>query len=102
MRNCGMRMRRRDLLALPGLAAGSMAASGAGPAVPARKAPALPVSVAKVAGYDVDMLAQVERMLDQIGGIGQQVRGKTVAIKVNLTGSSGRGRRVGLSAGQTS
>jgi len=41
-------------------------------------------------------------MFDQIGGIGHLVRGKTVAMKVNLSGASGTGRHVGLSAGQTS
>jgi uncharacterized protein (DUF362 family) len=58
--------------------------------------------VAKVVSYDLDLVAQFEQMFDQIGGIGQQVRGKTVAMKVNLTGASGRGRQVGLTAGQTS
>jgi uncharacterized protein (DUF362 family) len=96
MHKSGDSLRRRDLLALPAVSVATLAAA------PAGRAPALPVAVAKVAGYEVDMLAEIERMLDQIGGIGPQVRGKTVAIKVNLTGSSGRGRRVGLSAGQTS
>jgi uncharacterized protein (DUF362 family) len=60
------------------------------------------VSIAKVTGYDVDLVAQLEHMFDQIGGIGSLVLGKTVAMKLNLSGSSGTGRRVGLSAGQTS
>jgi uncharacterized protein (DUF362 family) len=33
------------------------------------------------------MLPILERMFDQLGGMGKLVRGKTVAIKINLTGS---------------
>jgi uncharacterized protein (DUF362 family) len=90
---------RRDLLAVSGLAAGALAVKRASAGV---VAPTSPVSVAKVVSYDLDLVAQFEQMFDQIGGIGQQVRGKTVAMKVNLTGASGRGRQVGLTAGQTS
>ena len=93
---------RRDLFALSGLAAGALVAGKGEAAVKAVKAPVSPVAVAKVTGYDADLRAQVETMFDQLGGLGNQVRGKTVAMKVNLTGTSGRGRRVGLSAGQTS
>ena len=90
---------RRDLLAVSGLAAGALAVKRAAADV---VVPTSPVSVAKVASYDLDLVAQIEQMFDQIGGIGPQVRGKTVAMKVNLTGASGRGRQVGLTAGQTS
>jgi uncharacterized protein (DUF362 family) len=90
---------RRDLLAVSGLAAGALAVKRASAGV---VAPTSPVSVAKVVSYDLDLVAQFEQMFDQIGGIGQQVRGKTVAMKVNLSGASGRGRQVGLTAGQTS
>jgi uncharacterized protein (DUF362 family) len=57
--------------------------------------------VAKVAGYDQNLAAEFERMFDELGGIGHLVRGKTVAMKLNLTGAAGRGRRVGISAGRT-
>jgi uncharacterized protein (DUF362 family) len=90
---------RRDLLAVSGLAAGALAAKRAAADV---AVPTSPVSVAKVVSYDLDLVAQFEHMFDQIGGIGPLVRGKTVAMKVNLTGASGRGRQVGLTAGQTS
>jgi len=90
---------RRDLLAVSGLAAGALGVRRAAADV---VVPTSPVTVAKVASYDLDLVAQIEQMFDQIGGIGPQVRGKTVAMKVNLTGSSGRGRQVGLTAGQTS
>jgi len=91
---------RRDWLGLSAVAAGALTAKHARADVV--RAPSSPVSVAKVASYDADLVAQLALMLDQIGGIGQLVRGKTVAMKVNLTGASGRGRHVGLSAGQTS
>lgn len=90
---------RRDLLTVSGLAAGALATRRAAADV---VVPASPVSVAKVVSYDLDLVAQFEQMFDQIGGIGHLVRGKTVAMKVNLAGASGRGRQVGLTAGQTS
>jgi len=71
------------------LAAGACAAARAqGGPQRAPTAPAGPVSVAKVRSYDEDLIAQFRTMFDQIGGIGGQVRGKTVAIKVNLTGGN--------------
>jgi uncharacterized protein (DUF362 family) len=90
---------RRDLFAVSGLAAGALAAKRAAADV---VVPTYPVSVAKVVSYDLDLVAQFEQMFDQIGGIGHLVRGKTVAMKLNLAGASGRGRQVGLTAGQTS
>jgi uncharacterized protein (DUF362 family) len=93
---------RRNLLAFSGLAAGALARKRAEADVPASSAPTAPVAVAKITSYDLDLVAQFVRMFDQIGGIGQLVRGKTVAIKLNLSGSSGTGRQVGLTAGQTS
>ena len=95
------RFSRRELFAVSGLSAGALAAQRAQEAARSPSAPSAPVSVAKVAGYDQDLVAQFERMFDQIGGIGNLVRGKTVAMKLNLSGAAGRGRRMGLSAGQT-
>jgi uncharacterized protein (DUF362 family) len=91
---------RRDLFAFSTMAAGALTVKRARADVV--HAPTSPVAVAKVVNYDADLVAQFQLMFDQIGGIGHLVRGKTVAMKVNLTGSSGTGRRVGLSAGQTS
>jgi len=102
MEDVRTRLSRRDLFAVSGLAAGALGAQRAAADVAAPALPTSPVSVGKVTGYDIDMVAQLERMFDQIGGIGQLVRGKTVAMKLNLTGSSGTGRHTGLSAGQTS
>lgn len=93
---------RRELLTVSGLAAGAFARNRAQADVASPSALISPVSLAKVAGYNLDLVAQFTRMFDQIGGIGQLVRGKTVAMKVNLSGASGTGRQVGLSAGQTS
>jgi len=91
---------RRDWFALSSLAAGALTIKGAKADVV--QPPTSPVSVAKIVNYDADLTAQLQLMFDQIGGIGQLVRGKTVAMKVNLSGASGTGRQVGLSAGQTS
>ena len=90
---------RRDWLTLSSLAAGALTVNRAKADVV--QPPVSPVSVAKVVTYDGDLVAQFQLMFDQIGGIGQLVRGKTVAMKVNLSGASGTGRQVGLSAGQT-
>jgi uncharacterized protein (DUF362 family) len=101
MEKCHGAVSRRDLLNLSGLALGSLALNRSAGAAANPSAPTAPVSVAKVASYDLDLVAQFERMFDELGGIGNRVRGKTVAMKLNMTGSSGRGRRVGISAGQT-
>ena len=90
---------RRDWFALSSFAAGALTIKGAKADVVQPRTS--PVSVAKVITYDADLPAQLQLMFDQIGGIGHLVRGKTVAMKVNLSGASGTGRQVGLSAGQT-
>jgi uncharacterized protein (DUF362 family) len=60
----------------------------AGPAVPAASAaPGSTVSVARCKSYGSELLPTLTRMFDQIGGLGRLVKGKTVAIKINLTGS---------------
>ena len=52
-------------------------------------APASPVAVAKCLTYDPKELTPVmAKMFDQLGGIGKLVKGKTVAIKINLTGGA--------------
>jgi uncharacterized protein (DUF362 family) len=57
-------------------------------AVRAATAPASPVAVGKCRGYDTDeLLPALEIMFDQIGGLGRIVKGKTVAVKINLTGA---------------
>ena len=92
------RLTRRDWLALSGFAVGAMAVRTADArpnqvrsvedARNSLAAPAEPVSVAKVRSYDEDLTTQFRKMFDEIGGIENQVKGKTVGIKVNLTGGS--------------
>jgi uncharacterized protein (DUF362 family) len=74
------RYSRRELL-------GAVAAAMAPRFVSATPAPAARVAIAKTKAYGPELVPIMARMFDQIGGIGTLVRGKTVAIKVNLTGS---------------
>src|SRR5271165_1847074 len=53
------------------------------------KAPAAPVAIAKCASYNDDVTAPLAAMFDQLGGLDRIVRGKTVTIKLNMTGSPG-------------
>lgn len=72
---------RRDWLAA--------AAAGAAAALPhpAAAAPAARVAVARAAAYDATVLPALRTMFDGLGGIGKLVAGKTVAIKINMSGS---------------
>ena len=82
-------MTRRELLA----------ALGTAPLLRGAKAPAAPVSIARCASYDEDLTAIMRGMFDQIGGLAGLVRGKTVTIKLNLTGSPAlkvQGRPLGV------
>ncbi|MCC6859618.1 MAG: DUF362 domain-containing protein [Bryobacterales bacterium] len=68
------------------------AAGGACLAQPVRSrasagAPGGIVSVARCRNYGSELLPSMQRMFDQIGGLGRLVKGKTVVMKVNLTGS---------------
>jgi len=63
-------------------------------------APAAPVAIARCHTYDQDLSGVLAAMFDQIGGLATLVRGKTVTIKLNLTGSPGL-RYQGLSLGAT-
>jgi uncharacterized protein (DUF362 family) len=60
-----------------------MAAAGA-----LRAAPASTVAVARCRSYGPELEPALEKMYDQLGGLGRLVRNKTVAIKVNLTGTA--------------
>jgi len=70
-------MTRRELLGLFGGAVAS----------PAKEPPAAPVAIGKAADYDDDLTAVLSRLFDQLGGLGRLVKGKTVTVKLNLTGS---------------
>lgn len=45
------------------------------------------VAVAQCPDYSASLVPAMKRIFDQIGGLGKLVSGKTVTIKVNLTGS---------------
>jgi len=68
-----------------------LAGAGAAPALrgpaPAKSAPSSPVAIARCRNYGPDLSATLAKMLDQIGGIARLVKGKTVALKLNLTGN---------------
>jgi len=52
----------------------------------AAEAPAAPVAIARCMDYGAELTPVLRRMFDQLGGLARIVRGKTVGIKVNLTG----------------
>lgn len=66
-------------------AAASVAGSCLAPAL--RAGPSAIVSVAKCASYGPALVPLMAKMFDQVGGLARLVNGKTVAIKLNLTGS---------------
>ncbi|HUL79307.1 MAG TPA: hypothetical protein VL691_18730, partial [Vicinamibacteria bacterium] len=69
--------------------AGSTAALGLGAArlVPfARAAPAATVAVGKCDTYGAELVPVLDHLFDSLGGLGRLVGGRTVAIKLNLTG----------------
>src|SRR5688500_13693620 len=72
-------MTRRELLAF-----GSSAVLLRG-----KEAPTAPVSIARCPSYDENLVEVFSRMFDEIGGSQGLVSGKTVTIKLNLTGSPG-------------
>lgn len=47
------------------------------------------VALAKCPSYGPELLPAMQRMFDQLGGLERLVKGKTVAIKINLTGDTG-------------
>jgi len=54
----------------------------------AADAPTAPVAVARCKTYDAaELVPTLQKMFDQLGGLGRLVKGKTVAMKVNLTGA---------------
>jgi uncharacterized protein (DUF362 family) len=47
------------------------------------------VAIAKCLGYGPEFQSATEKLFDQLGGLGRLVKGKTVTIKINLTGEAG-------------
>lgn len=78
-------IRRRDLLA--SVAAGAVGETVFRKAAFGQSAPASTVAIARCRSYDEDLAGILSKMSDQIGGIGPLVKGKTVALKLNLTGN---------------
>lgn len=68
-----------------------LAAAGAVSAVPLlgapSSAPAAPVAIARCPDYGSALKPTLKTMMDQLGGLAKLVGGKTVTIKINLTGS---------------
>ena len=62
-------------------------------------APTAPVAVARCTAYGPEVLSALAGSFDQLGGLQKLVQGKTVAVKMNLTG--GPQGFSGLSSGQT-
>jgi uncharacterized protein (DUF362 family) len=77
---------RRKALSVIGAAAGAWIARPA--AVLARSASAERVAVGLCPDYGAQVASTLATMFDQIGGLESLVRGKTVAIKLNLTGGT--------------
>ncbi len=76
-------MTRRDWLT--GSVAAALA-SGFNARAQTTPAPAAPVAVARCNSYGAEVTPTLNRMFDQLGGLRSIVGGKTVAIKLNLTG----------------
>lgn len=73
---------RRRFLSVSGAAV-----AAASPAWGDKQAPSSPVAIARCADYGAALQPALRTMFDQLGGLGKLVKGKTVAIKINLTGS---------------
>ena len=75
---------RREFLAIAGLSVGACMAPPA--LLSAAPAPASRVAIGQCHEYDRHVREVLSTMFDQLGGLQPLVRGKTVAIKLNLTG----------------
>ncbi len=81
---CPTALSRRELLAAGTTAAAALALPKA--AYSSSPAPACTVAIARCRDY-ANFRPQLSSAFDQIGGIDKLVRGKTVAVKLNLTGN---------------
>jgi len=89
-------MSRREWLAAAG--AGLTVLAGSRELCASAAPPADPVSIGKYPGYGKMLAEQLAGQFDHIGGLTGLMRGKTVTVKLNLTGS---GRFPGYTEGQT-
>jgi uncharacterized protein (DUF362 family) len=77
----------RDMTRRDWLASSIAAAFASGSARADVGAPTAPVAVARCNSYGPELTPTLGKMFDQLGGLARIVRGKTVAIKINLTGN---------------
>jgi uncharacterized protein (DUF362 family) len=92
-------LNRRQFLHSAAGAAGLSLAPLQAQAVP--RAPSSPVGIARCRSYDLEALSKaLQTMADQLGGLRRLVAGKTVAVKVNLTGNP-KQNALDLPAGRT-
>jgi uncharacterized protein (DUF362 family) len=71
---------RREAFGLAGLAVQGWA----------KTPPVSTVAMARCRAYDAKIYNTIKKLADQCGGLGKVVKGKTVALKLNLTGNPGR------------
>ncbi len=74
-------MNRRDFL-------GATAAASIPYGIGRAEASNAKVTVSRCGTYGSELTPTLEKMFDQLGGMGRLVKGKTVCMKVNLTGAS--------------
>jgi uncharacterized protein (DUF362 family) len=93
---------RREFLHGVGLVAGATALNAFAPQrLWAAARPTAPVSLGRCNSYELaEVTASLQATLERIGGLQKLVAGKTVAIKLNLTGNPAQGT-LGLPAGRT-
>jgi uncharacterized protein (DUF362 family) len=99
----GRHCHRRDFLKAAGaLSLAPLVGSGSGAAAAvAKEGPSSPVSLARCREYRREAVYEALRsLLDRVGGLEKLVAGKTVAVKVNLTGNP-KQPMLGLPAGRT-
>lgn len=85
LKPCYARIPRRRLIA--GAALGTLGGLSLPQRASAAPAPAAPVALGRCDAYGKEVTAVLDTMFGQIGGLSRLVKGKTVAVKVNLTGN---------------
>lgn len=80
---------RRTFLGAMGMAAGATIAKPS--LLFAERAPASPVAIGICREYDRQVTSVLSTMFDQLGGLKPLVNGKTVAVKLNMTGGPKNG-----------
>src|ERR1022692_3252171 len=79
---------RRQWLAAAAGAAMTRPFAPAASAAVSSMGPTPRVAIAKCPTYGAELLPAMQRMFDQLGGLERLVKGKTVAIKINMTGDT--------------